>query len=296
MSSHTLHDSILGHCVVTNLCAPFVEAAEHTRLKHIAMHHADVLYPSLVYSRREHCIAVMELARRWASKLSGDARLVDLVALVGLYHDIGHVTLCHTMDDHLHSTTDVPTHETRSALVLQRVNRRLGRPLNPVEEQFVCDAIQGETPTSISPYPLWMYQIVNQPNRLWPDVDRLVYLCHDTYKIGIHSGIDLPRLHASISVDRLTQALHFDPEYQIDLDHIVSLRSHMFANVFWHPITQLYQRSLLHRFCTRYTTERLLQDFQDFSWLALTDTLLWTVVPDVETALYPESGLIDTML
>jgi HD superfamily phosphohydrolase len=137
-----LQDAVFGSCVITPLCRAFLNTREHYRLKHVAMNHADILYAGVLYSRREHCIAVMELARRWARKLTQDERLIDLIALTGLYHDVGHVALSHAMDNFL-VQVGLHDHETRSTHVVHRVNERLGSILSTEEEDFVCDAIAG---------------------------------------------------------------------------------------------------------------------------------------------------------
>jgi HD superfamily phosphohydrolase len=275
MTDGLLWDSVFGSCVLTPLCAAFLHTPEHRRLKHIAMNHADILYASVLYSRREHCIAVMALARRWSKKLTQDARLVDLIALEGLYHDVGHVALSHTMD-HFLQTYEVPDHEVRSALVIRRVNQNLGSLLSRAEENFVCDAIAGFVREG-SIYPEWAYHIVHQPDRTLPDVDRIVYLCHDTYKLGVPCNIDVTRITNCIYID--DHRLRFSPECGADLNHIIELRTRLFAQVFQHPTVIDYQASLLTKFCVLYTRERLLALFHDdFSWLELTDVLLWAVL------------------
>jgi HD superfamily phosphohydrolase len=271
-----LSDSVLGGCVLTPLCKAFLQTPEHYRLKFIAMSQADVLYPSVLYSRREHCIAVMELARRWAQKLTMDKRLIDLIALAGLYHDVGHVALSHTMDLFLQATSGLPDHEERSAKILGRVNARLGDLLSKREEEFVCRAIRGDGSEDRF-YPEWCYQIVHQPNRSLPDVDRLVYLCHDTYKLGFPSRVNLDWILECVSIDG-NGSLRFSTECETSLVYIVELREWMFTKVFQHPTVLNYQNFLLSRFCDLYGRDRLTGLFTNFGWLGLTDTLLWSVL------------------
>ena len=278
MTTGTLWDSVFGSCLLTPLCAAFLYTPEHQRLKHIAMNHADILYASVLYSRREHCIAVMALARRWAMQLTTNARLIDLIALAGLYHDIGHVALSHTMDHYIQLHGDIPDHEIRSSLVVRRVNTCLGGLLSTEEVDFVCDAIAGTIRTG-SVYPPWAYHIVHQPDRELPDVDRIVYLCHDSYKLGITCSIDVPRITTCIYSDPLDQTLCFMHTCIADLNNVRDLRTRLFTQVFRHPIVCKYQTSLLTRFCLLYTEKRLLDLFHDnFAWLELTDVLLWSVL------------------
>ena len=275
-----IHDAVFGSCVLTPLCKAFLNTPEHYRLKHVAMNNADILYPGVLYSRREHCIAVMELARRWAQKLTQDERLIDLIALTGLYHDVGHVALSHTMD-HFLVQTGLPDHETRSTHVVHRVNKRLGGKLSTTEEEFVCDAIAGRTRAG---YPAWAYHIVHQPDRSLPDVDRIVYLCHDSYKLGFPCSIDVARITQNIYIH--DTSLRFKPDCLKDLEYIVSLRASLFSRVFQHPVVVEYQTLLLSRFCALYTEKRLVSMFNDFTWLDLTDILIWSILHKDEKTMY----------
>lgn len=241
------------------------------------MNNADVLYPSMRYSRREHCIAVMELARRWASRLTTDERLIDLIALVGLYHDVGHVALSHSIDQYLQQHADIPDHESRSAHTLLRVNTRLGNILSTWEARFVCDAITGRTREDTR-IPLWAYHIVHQPDRSLPDVDRIVYLCHDSHKLGFPSGIDVDWITECLYIDDQSGSLAFSHMCQPSLQHIVDLRCTLFSDVFEHTTVAAYQAFLVSRFCDLYTADQLVALFRDFAWLELTDVLLWSVL------------------
>ena len=277
----TLHDSVFGACILTPLCTAFLNTREHYRLKHVSMNHADILYPSVCYSRREHCIAVMELARRWAQKLTQDDRLIDLIALAGSYHDVGHVSLSHTMDQFL-VNAGLPDHEERSTHIVRRVNKRLRGMLSTAEEDFVCNCISGKEPTE-GTYPTWAYHIVHQPDRSLPDVDRIVYLCHDSYKLGVECHIDVPWITENIYIDQ-KRSLGFKSECTDDLEYIIELRTSLFSRVFQHPVVIAYQTFLLSRFSMLYTEGRLVNLFSDFAWLELTDVLIWNILhQDEET-------------
>jgi len=219
----------------------------------------------------------MELARRWASRLTADERLIDLVALVGLYHDVGHVALSHSMDHYLQQSVGIPDHETRSAHLLLRVNSRLGNRLSPPEARFVCDAITGSISEDTC-FPLWAYHVVHQPDRSLPDVDRIVYLCHDSHKLGFSSGIDVDWIMECLYIDEHSGGLAFSLACMPSLRHIVDLRGTLFLEVFEHDTVAAYQSFLVARFCALYTMDRVGALFQDFAWLELTDVLLWSVL------------------
>ena len=269
-----MHDPVFGTCRVTPLCRAFLYVPEHFRLQHIAMNHANIMQHGVHYSRREHCVAVMEMARRWAEEVSVNERLSDLIALAGLYHDVGHVALSHSMDDFVCSL-GVPDHEQRSMKVLRHVNTRL-RFLSEEEEEFVCDAISGNLRRTAS-YPPWAYHIVHQPNRMLPDVDRLVYVTHDTYKLGQCTGIDIKYITSMIYVDN-NQHLRFRPECSDQLALVAHVRSELLRTVFRHPYVHTYQSLLVTLFCDLHGATRLVEGFRTDEWMELTDTLLWTTI------------------
>ena len=270
-----IRDSMFGVCTLTPLCESFANVMEHYRLKHIAMNHADVIYPGISYSRREHCFSVMNLARRWAERLTKDPRLVDLIALAGLYHDVGHVTLSHTLDDFLTSKLEIPDHEVRSTMILRHVNHRL-QLLKPIEEEFVCDCIRGHVRQE-SMFPKWSYRIVHQPDRQLPDVDRLSYLVHDAQRLGFPCPIDIGWVTCCIHVDKTNGDLVFSKKCQIDLKHISESRETHLQKVFFHPTVLRYQTFLLDRFVKLIGVDTLKHMFlsDSLDWLSLTDIHLW---------------------
>lgn len=285
-----IRDSVFGICTLTPLCESFVNVVEHYRLKHVAMNHADVIYPGISYSRREHCFSVMNLARKWAERLTEDQRLIDLIALAGLYHDVGHVTLSHTLDDFLTSRLQIPDHEERSTIVLRHVNQRL-ELLKPVEEEFVCDCIRGTVSTEYSKFPLWTYRIVHQTDRQLPDVDRITYLVHDAQRLGFPCPIDIGWITCCIHVDKEGE-LVFSKKCHIDLKHISESRETHLQKVFFHPTVLRYQTFLLNRFIKLVGVDTLKNMFDPgcMDWLLLTDILLWNTLNQDEQTLESLAG------
>lgn len=269
----TIRDAVLGDCPLTPLCGLFAGQPEHVRLRHIVMSHADVMYPSVTYTRREHCLSVMHLARRWAMRLTTDSRLVDLIALAGLYHDVGHVTTSHALDDYL-SSCGVVDHETRSVHTLKAVNARIVC-LSDVEERFVAHAITG---TVGHEFPLWAYRVVHQTNRRLPDVDRITYLINDARRLGFPCLFDPVRIENNISV--VDGDLHFATPCHTDLDQIITMRRIHFETVFQHPVVVEYQQRLVRTFLERFGKDRLLSMFESEAWLNLTDVMLWGQIPE----------------
>ena len=277
MTTQLIHDAVLGLRPLSPLCALFAAQPEHKRLRHIAMSQADVLYPSIMYTRREHCFSVMHLAREWGTRLSGDARLVDLVALAGLYHDVGHVTMSHTLDQYLCTEQCIGDHESRAAWVVRAVNQRLGGVLLPVEEKFVIDAITGVPGTD---FPLWAYRVVHHDDPRVPDVDRITYLVHDARRVGFPCLFDYRRVTDCIRSRSDDTDLYFDDACARDIEQISVMRQIHFEKIFHHPVVVRYQQDLLHTFIRSIGMSTLVQMFKSDAWLQLTDTMLWSTAAD----------------
>jgi HD superfamily phosphohydrolase len=212
----------------------------------------------------------MELARRWARQVCTDPHLIDLIALTGLYHDIGHVALSHTMDQKL-VEMGLADHEVRSTNVLRRVNARI-RALSSTDEDFVCDAIRGFYRAG-SAYPPWAYHVVHQPDRALPDVDRVVYLSHDLYKLDRDRHIDSQCLLDGLFIHNGDLAFHQSCHDQ--LREIIEVRDMLFQDVYMHPRVTAYQRWILQLFCNTVTLGVLANWFASWEWLQLTDVKVW---------------------
>ena len=114
-------------------------------------------------------------------------------------------------------------------------------------------------------------------------MDRIVYLCHDSYKMGFPCSIDVARIMENIYIDQ-KKSLRFKSECTKDLQYIIDLRTSLFSQVFQSPVVITYQTFLLSRFCMLYTEGRLVHLFRDFAWLDLTDVLVWSILhQDEET-------------
>jgi len=274
MVANLVHDATFGSYVISPLCQSFLDTPEHWRLKHIIMSHADIVFPSITYSRREHCLSVMHLAREWASRLTTDQRTIDLIALAGLYHDVGHITTSHALDDYMHTVHNVPDHEERSLRIVTSVNQRLGL-LTPSEERFVKNCIVG-TPGSDGSFPLWTYRIVHNVDPTLPDVDRITYLIHDANRLGFPCTFDPGLIMRNIVVGPDTGDLEFGLHCLPELRRVSAMRLRHFGTVFHHPRVLAYQKALCSTFIRVFGETRLLELFSGDGWLALTDVLLWT--------------------
>jgi HD superfamily phosphohydrolase len=103
-----IRDPIHGYIEISDKMNKIISDPYFQRLRYIkqtAM--AYMVYPSMLHSRFEHSLGVMHLAREFAryvisnSGLKDEEGLIQMIALTGLLHDIGHVAFSHTFENFL---------------------------------------------------------------------------------------------------------------------------------------------------------------------------------------------------
>jgi HD superfamily phosphohydrolase len=214
-------------------------------------------------------ILTMALARRVAVQLGGDGRLADLVALAGLYHDIGHVSTCHLLDDMVVSMGSFPDHETRSSNTLKKVNDRV-RYLDTETCLDVMGMITGTVPEGTL-LPPWAFAIVH--NRSGdPDVDRIAYLMSDGYHLGIPT-IDASYLLSTIELEG--ERLVFGTKGRSVLEQTYIVRQRMFDTVYRHKTLLKFESALLPLLKSCIDVDAW---FGSWAWLDLTDSKLNTML------------------
>jgi HD superfamily phosphohydrolase len=147
---------------------------------------AYLVYPGAVHSRFHHSLgacylmgkALEELGRKGIAIPPADCTAARLAILL---HDVGHGPFSHALE---HSLVEGISHETLSALIMQRINGETGGMLSRALEVFSVD--YGET---------YLHQLVSSQL----DMDRMDYLNRDSYFTGVSEG--------TIGYDRILQML-----------------------------------------------------------------------------------------
>ncbi|MEO9170456.1 MAG: HD domain-containing protein [Candidatus Baltobacteraceae bacterium] len=203
-------------------------------------------FPSAEHSRFTHAIGALamgtrafdEVVRHNRDRFENDADLHHqrrLVRAALLLHDIGHGPFSHACE----AVLGIP-HETRTVELLALSDLRAGIAALEVEPEDVLGLILGEPS---SPYPA-LRELVSGPNL---DADRMDYLQRDAYFTGVASGrYDADQLVASMRLfERDGQAvLGIDSRGVVALESFVVARYMMFASVYFHHTTRLFERIL----------------------------------------------------
>ena len=158
-----------------------------------------------------------------------------LVRAALILHDIGHGPFSHACEAVLGVRHE---ERTRALLALPEMQAQLaGLEVDPAH---VHDLILGSAQT---PYPV-LAEIVSGPNL---DADRMDYLLRDAYFTGVSSGrYDADQLVSSLRVFFVDgrPVMGIDRRGVVALESFVLARYMMFASVYFHHTTRMFEKTL----------------------------------------------------
>jgi hypothetical protein len=214
------------------------------RLRQLGL--AYLAFPSAEHSRFTHALGALAMGTRAFDELfrSGEAFFDDaadaayqrrLVRAALLLHDIGHGPFSHSCE----SVFGV-RHEARTSdlIALPAVARGIAEL--EVDAADVLGLIVGDPQ---SRYPA-LRELVSGPNL---DADRMDYLLRDAYFTGVSTGrYDAEQLVASLRVLERDRRLvvGIDRRGIVALESFVMARYMMFASVYFHHTTRMFERVL----------------------------------------------------
>ncbi len=201
-------------------------SAEHSRFTHAlgAMAMGTRAFDQLVAQSREHFASEADLAYQ--------RRLLRCALLL---HDIGHGPFSHACE-----TVLGVRHEARTSELLRIAELRTGIAALDVDPADVLALILGDPATR---YPA-LAELVSGPNL---DADRMDYLLRDAYFTGVASGrYDADQLVSSLRLfDHGGRVIvGIDARGVVALESFVVARYMMFASVYFHHTTRLFERIL----------------------------------------------------
>lgn len=172
-----VNDPVFGFLSVPNdvllnvLQHPYVQRLN--RIRQLGLSY--FVYPGAMHSRFLHSLGAMHLMeeaitslRQKGVDISHNEGIAAMAAI--LLHDIGHGPFSHVME---HTLVDGITHEEVSLQMMERINRDLGGALDMAIAIF-----RDEYPKH------FLHQLISSQL----DVDRLDYLCRDSFFCGVTEG------------------------------------------------------------------------------------------------------------
>lgn len=214
------------------------------RLRQLGL--AYLAYPSAEHSRFTHALGALaagtrvfdSLIRHSAEFFAGEAEAAAqrrLVRAALLLHDIGHGPFSHACEEVLGVR-----HETRTEALIGLPEIRSHLDALEVDAGDVLALITG---TAREKYPV-LSEMVSGPNL---DADRMDYLLRDAYFTGVASGrYDADQLISSTRIFSVggRTVMGIDRRGVVALESFVLARYMMFASVYFHHTTRLFERIL----------------------------------------------------
>ncbi len=219
------------------------------RLRQLGL--AYLAFPSAEHSRFSHALGALAMGTRAFDQIvrTGREFFVNdadadyqrrLVRAALILHDVGHGPFSHACEAVLGVRHE---ERTRAILALPEMQKHLGEL--DVDPKHALQLILGGAKT---PYPV-LSEIVSGPNL---DADRMDYLLRDAYFTGVISGrYDADQLVASLRIFNVAApsgephlAMGIDRRGVVALESFVLARYMMFASVYFHHTTRMFERIL----------------------------------------------------
>lgn len=192
-----INDPVFGFLSIPNeliydvLQHPYVQRLN--RIRQLGLSY--LVYPGALHSRFGHSLGAMHLMHEAINSLrlkgveiTDEEATAAMIAI--LLHDIGHGPFSHVLE---HTLVDGVTHEDISLLMMERINEDLYKlrveslELREVEESKVESHKPLDMAISIfkNEYPKhFLHQLISSQL----DVDRMDYLCRDSFFTGVQEG------------------------------------------------------------------------------------------------------------
>lgn len=172
-----INDPVFGFLSIPNdliydvLSHPYVQRLN--RIRQLGLSY--LVYPGAMHSRFGHSLGAMHLMHEAIQSLrlkgvniTDEEATAAMIAI--LLHDIGHGPFSHVLE---HTLVDGVTHEDISLLMMQRINQDLHGQLDTAIAIF-----KNEYPKH------FLHQLISSQL----DVDRMDYLCRDSFFTGVQEG------------------------------------------------------------------------------------------------------------
>jgi HD superfamily phosphohydrolase len=223
-----------------------------------------MVYPGACHTRFQHALGAMHLMGQAVEVLRGKGHAIsrdeaEAAECAMLLHDIGHGPFSHALE---FSIVGKVAHEDISAAMMRELNRRLGGRLD-----LTLDIFANRYPKN------FLHQLVSSQL----DVDRLDYLCRDSYFSGVAEG--------AIGMERIIKMLEVvNDELVVEAKGIHSVEKFLIAR------RLMYWQVYLHK--TVIAAEQLLVNIfarakalvQQGAPLAADDALMFFLKQDLDAA------------
>lgn len=286
--SKIIHCAIWGDIEITDLARQIIDTPFFQRLHYIRQcGFSYKVFPCSTHTRFQHSIGVYHLVKLFINTILSkqpslnniSARTIELIAIRGLIHDLGHGPFSHTFDvlvskllqDRKDSKYDhVQTHEQRTEWLFQHMIKN-GNPKIDIsldEVRFILSGLKNPDKD------VWYDHLVYNPYYFF-DLDKIDYLLRDSHHFGLKQNIDVTRILQNCRV--INNRLCFCSRIIDEIKFVFDLRHKMYHSIYTHHKVKMYEHLFIHLCSLFYKNEILysLQSVQSFIELTDISILSW---------------------
>lgn len=288
-----IHCCIWGDIQVSDLALSIIDTPHFQRLHYIRQTGmAFKVFPTATTSRFEHSLGVYHITKTFLKVLQNGQpeldlsnRHIELFAIAGLIHDLGHGPFSHVFD--IFSTKkNWPSHEERSQILFMDLVSKFKIPLTKEEVLFVIDKVHPSNTTD------WQSVLICNPVSAF-DMDKLDYILRDNYQFGMHCSLDITRIMNNVKV--LENKLCFCNRIFDEIHLLFFIRERLHRSIYRHPKIRYFEKCLLE-FMEEYMYWPDVFDVEFF--LSLTDHYVLQSFPykrwqEVETRKYDVTNILE---
>ena len=238
MTSKQIFCPIHGFITISPLMKSIIDTPEFKRLHQLRQLGATYLvFPSANHTRFEHSIGVSHLAEKLITNLQKTQpeleitdKMIELVQIAALVHDIGHGPFSHLYDD-IVVKLGRPSHEERGIKIFCNLVTKYNIKLNTSEVKMIINMINPTDECKNN----YLFQIV--ANKVCSvDVDKLDYIQRDSYHLGLSQNINYDRIINMCRVVKYngTSQLAWPEKLQHDIMMVFETRYRLHKNIYYH--------------------------------------------------------------
>jgi len=250
----TYNDPIYGNIQLDEISDKIIKHKYFQRLRNIKQLGISYkVFANLTHTRFEHSIGVAHLCKFAAQHLNLDDKLIILVTIAGLLHDIGHGPQSHLFDTYVgkifYDKKKIYEHETRSVEIFKKIvhdDKDLELYFSEDDVQFIEDMILGNIRNKFDRNRCIIELLNNKESKI--DLDKLDYLIRDTYYYdssvrylnyeGIISGLRILNLNDSYE-------LCYSSELKEEIDKLFERRFYNHYNIYQNLEVKKWELSYL---------------------------------------------------
>ena len=244
-----IYDCIYKYMEFDNILIKIIDTPEFQKLRDIKqLGLCYLVFPGASHNRFEHSLGVSHLSglmiktiQNKQPELNISDRMIILIKIAGLVHDIGHACFSHFFDHYFlnDKIKDNPMkeHEYRSCLLFENIVKKYNIGLTDNEINIIKKMIDpGPNDTS------FIYQIVaNKMNGI--DCDKLDYIVRDTYNVGLSYSIDTSRLIMKSKV--IDNKISFPVKCYYEIVDLFYTRYKLHKQIYTHPCVRAIEYMIL---------------------------------------------------